>query len=194
MDFIKYHADEFLKQYEFKEKRFIVFLEEINFHLNYYKKGVQKIFFLEHIFMVEKIKYERHLKFCSESSHNNCRITKYFEMELFFLQNEIDFLESKLNAKYLKKNERTGINIELDYFIGTLYQASFQDKNNYLILKKELEEMKHYYYLDKKNWRHLFIGKITELVTKNILSAEISKNLIEIIDDVYTLKINNYMN
>jgi hypothetical protein len=192
MNIIQRQADDFFRKNEFNHS-YECFIDVVSKKVLVHKKEIYKIIFLERLFILSKIKYDRHLKYCSASINNSCRFAFYFESVLFFLQNEIDIYEKSLNNKYLKKSERISINIKLNKFIDTFDENTFHSNINYQIFKHEINEMRHYYYLNKKNWRTLFIGKITELQSKGIISSENSETLIAEIDSVYQLKKRDYL-
>lgn len=187
MNIIQCQADDFFRKNIFNYSC-DYFIDEVSKKLEFYKKEINKIVFLERLFILTKTKYYRHLKFCSVSVNSDCRFAFFFETILFFMQNEIDSCEKNLNKKYLKKSERILINMKLNRFMDAFDEDAFYNYINYQIFKSEINEMRHYYYLNRKNWRTLFIGRLTELQCKGIISSEKSKVLIAEIDSVYKLQ------
>lgn len=185
MNVVKHHVNDFFKQLVISNCDYNLFINEANKYVRHYKSDIQKTIFLERIFMITKAKYDRHLKFCSKEDALKCRFKKYYEIVLFFLQSEIDDLERKISNKYFNKNTRLLLNSKLEYFIDSIDSSIFYDERDYIVFKNELIEMKNYYYLDKKSWRHLFLGKIFELQNKKNISRETSEKIIEQTDSLY---------
>ena len=51
--------------------------------------------------------------------------------------------------------------------------------------------MKDYFYLPKKTWVELFIGKLTEMIAAGIVSETMSKQIVETIGKSYSGIVNN---
>lgn len=192
MNIIQRQADDFFQKNNFNNSS-DYFIDEVSKKLRRHQSEINKIIFLERLFILFKINYDRHQKYCTVSACNNCRFTVFYEITLFFIQNEIDLYERKISSKYLKRNERISINLKLDKFIRNLDENTFNNPINYQIFKNEIDDMRHYYYLNKKKWRQLFIGTITELENKKIISALNGKVLIAEIDSIYYLKKRDYL-
>ena len=75
--------------------------------------------------------------------------------------------------------------------LDLLSGIKLSDKNNYLKFKMELNEMKGYYFLDKKNWKQLFLGKVMAMVNSDILTYEQSNKLVERIEKAYVFDLGN---
>lgn len=64
---------------------------------------------------------------------------------------------------------------------------NISNRNNFMKLKLELSEMKCYYFLDKKNWKQLFLGKVLVLENAHIITREQSNRLLESIEERFLL-------
>ncbi len=60
-------------------------------------------------------------------------------------------------------------------------------------LMEEIEQLKNYYFLSKKTWMQLLVGKVTEMVAGGIISETISKELINGVNEAYPLLLNHKM-
>ena len=58
-------------------------------------------------------------------------------------------------------------------------------KITYDDLFKELQELKSFYYLNKKNWIEMFTGKLSGMIAGGMISETISKEIVEVIKEYY---------
>ena len=116
---------------------------------------------------------------------DECRFSKFYKVVLFFLQNELDFQEKDLPFSYFKRNERVQIDHDVEAIVNFLPVLKQSDRNKYIRFRLELSEMKNYYFLDKKNWKQLFLGKVLVLENTRILTHEESTALISRIESTY---------
>lgn len=147
-----------------------------------YKKNIYSIVFLERLKVLVKDNQDRHIQFCDSTEHNECRFSKFYKVVLFYLQNELDYQEKDLPFSYFKKSERRLLDHDIEEMVNLLPVLKQVNKGNYMKLKLELNEMKSYYFLDKKNWKQLFLGKVMVLQNTHVISPEQSATLIEKIE------------
>jgi hypothetical protein len=106
---------------------------------------------------------------------------------LFYIKNKLEYQEQNLPFTYFKKNERRLINQEIEDLVSMLPTMKMSSRGNLMKLKMEISEMKSYYFLDKKNWKQLFLGKLTVLENTEIITREQSSKLLEKIEDRFLL-------
>lgn len=188
---IQQQADDFMNHVVKSCDEYKEFISLCNKALLNYKKNIHCIVFLERIKMVVNANYERHLVHCSLTHQDQCRFSKFYKVVLFYLQNEIDYQEKDLPFTYFKKRERLLIDKNIEEMLDLLSGIKLSDKNNYLKFKMELNEMKGYYFLDKKNWKQLFLGKVMAMVNSDILTYEQSNKLVERIEKAYVFDLGN---
>ena len=189
MDIIQHQADEFLNHFAYKNNNSTYFINQTNEALLNYKLAIQKVIFLEKVFALIKTKYDRHLQHCNEHRTGNCRFGYYYESILFFLQHEVEFYEKRISSNTFKTSERLSINRNINDMIESFKQMETCHFEHFLAFKAELTVMKHYYYLDKKSWKQLFIGKLSELVSNKIISRNSAKQLIKQMDEAYQFQV-----
>jgi len=180
-DFVQFHMDE---HGEYKE-----FIDKVRQQLLEYKKPTYKIEFVEFVIRKAKIAFDDHLPKCT--SKNNCAVNKYYENTLFFLQEELEELETELHPEDFSRDEKTSLNQTLQKIVEDLNTIKLGQQITYDDVKDEFEELKDLYYLNKKNWVQLFTGKLSEMVAGGVISETISKNLAEIINNSYKDLINS---
>jgi len=182
---IQQHADDFMLHVVKSCSDYKIFIDQCSKELLNYKKNIHSIVFLERLKALLRANQERHLHYCTLSGHDECRFAKFYKVVLFFLQNELDFQEKDLPFSYFKRSERLQIDQEVEAIVNLLPVLKQSDKNKYIRFRLELNEMKNYYFLDKKNWKQLFLGKVLVMENAHILTHEESTALIERIESVY---------
>ncbi len=141
------------------------------------------IVFLERLQDLVKISQEKHLRFCSDTEHHTCRFRTFYKVVLFYLKNELDYQERNLPFVYFKRNERRELDQTIEEMVSLIQAMKTIDRSNFMKLKLELYEMKSYYFLDKKNWRQLFLGKVMVLEHSRIITHEQSSTLLKRIEE-----------
>lgn len=154
---------------------YVYFIKSTRSIINNYQKSNQKIIFLSNLLTIVNTKYERHLIFCS---CNNCRFVEYYQHIIFYLQSEMEFFETSILESQLSKSERYKIKMEINSMIKMLDDLKEKNINKYSYFASELRDMKNYFYLDKKIWKELFIGKIYELENSDIINMTHRKILL----------------
>lgn len=163
------------------------FIEHCNKAMLNYKSNIHCIVFLERLQELITAGYERHSQFCTADSLDQCRFSTFYHVVLFYIKNKLEYQEQNLPFTYFKKNERRLINQEIEDLVSMLPTMKMSSRGNLMKLKMEISEMKSYYFLDKKNWKQLFLGKLTVLENTEIITREQSSKLLEKIEDRFLL-------
>ncbi len=163
------------------------FIEQCRKAMLNYKKNIHCIVFLERLQELVKANQERHQQFCADTDHTDCRFNKFYKVVLFYLKNELDYQERDLPFVYFKRNERRELDQNIEEMVNLIPALKTSDRSNFMKLKLELNEMKSYYFLDKKNWRQLFLGKVMVLENSRILTPDQSSALLKKIEERFVL-------
>lgn len=163
------------------------FIEQCGKAMLNYKKNIDCIVFLERLQDLVKASQERHLQFCADQDHTECRFNKFYKVVLFYLKNELDYQERDLPFVYFKRNERRELDQNIEEMVNLIPALKMSDRSNFMKLKLELNEMKSYYFLDKKNWKQLFLGKVMVLENARIITHDQSNTLLERIEERFVL-------
>lgn len=158
------------------------FIEHCGKAMLNYKKNIHCIVFLERLQELVKASRERHLQYCT-AIDNECRFNKFYKVILFYLKNELDYQEKDLPFIYFRKNERRLLDQDIEELVNNACTLKNDNRHNYVKLRLELNEMKSYYFLDKKNWKQLFLGKVLVLENDHVITHEQSTTLIEKIEE-----------
>jgi hypothetical protein len=183
MNLIQKQANEFCRFKLDGHGKHKEFINDVRMELYEYKKVPHKIEFIETIIVKAKTAYDEHLPVCSNK--DKCTINDYYENTLFFLQEELEDLEGQLGTEDFSKSEKIELNLALQKIITDLDQIKLGQQITYNDLQTAFEEMKDLYYLNKKTWKQLFVGKLSEMVAGSVISETVGKDLGETVNKYY---------
>jgi len=162
------------------------FIQEVRSQLFEYRKDVHKLEFIDHLMTLLKQGYDEHLNHCEfPNDRGKCFVNKNYENVLFFVQNERDEIIESLPSTEFSVQERTDINESLQKILADLDKIKMGQEITYDDLISELNELKEFYYLNKKHWSQLLIGRLTEMVASGVISETISKDIVETVTKHY---------
>ena len=166
---------------EYKE-----FIDNARSQLYEYRKPSHKLEFVDEIMRILKVQYDEHLKVCPHPNDSSkCYFNKNFENALFFLQNERDDILDNLPASDFSIQDRNIVNENFKNILDDLKLIQVGQEITYDDLKKELDELKEFYFLNKKHWSQLLIGRLSEMVASGVISETISKDIVEAVTKNY---------
>lgn len=127
-----------------------------------------------------------HLRSCPNPNHRSkCIVNNNYENSLFFIQNERDEIIENLPSTDFTPPERADINESLQKILNDLDKIKMGQEITYEDLTIELNELKEFYYLNKKHWSQMLIGRLTEMVASGVISETISKDIIDTVSKHY---------
>ena len=181
MNLIQKQAEHFYQIHVNDSGDYKDFIQELRSQLFEYHKGSHKIEFIDRIIILLKKDYDIHLVDCEYRDKNrlDCRFNTYYENTLFFIQNEKDETLSVLEPSEFSISERNLNNESLDKIIDDLRKIQVGQELTYNDLYDELQELKEYYFLSKKHWSQLLIGRISEMVAGGVISETVSKEIVD---------------
>jgi hypothetical protein len=94
-------------------------------------------------------------------------------------------------AGRIPKDNITSTNETLQKLIEDINQLKIGQRIIYDDFSEEFEELKSFYYLNKKNWAQLLAGKITTMVAGGIVNETVSKDIVDLIEVYYENLIHN---
>lgn len=178
---IDFFENEFQERSEYEE-----FIQKVRSKLYDYRKDAHKLEFIEYLMGLLKKGYDKHLTKCHyPNDRSKCVINKNYENCLFFIQNERDDIIEILQPTDFNLNEKTEINESLQKIIDDLDKIKMGQELTYDDFMEELSELKEYYFLNKKNWTQLLIGKLSEMVAAGIISETLCKGIVETVTKNY---------
>jgi hypothetical protein len=185
MNLIQSQAETFIRHHRKYEVIYKDFINDVRSELNEYRKEIYKREFIEHLINRIKLDYDEHLKVCKAKNREECSQNMFYENCLFFLQEEIEEIESTLDPSEFHRTEKDQISSTVDKILIEIQQIQLGQQVTYDDLSEQLIELKDYYFLNKRNWTQLFLGKMTEMIAAGVISEAYSKELVEIIRTNY---------
>jgi O6-methylguanine-DNA--protein-cysteine methyltransferase len=156
------------------------FISEVRTQLDEYRKDAHKLEFLDYLMTLLKQEFDKHLEVCQHKNEKNvCDVNKNFENSLFFIENERDEVIEYLPKTEFNLKERSGINDSLQKILEDLNKIKIGQEFTYDDIVEELNELKEFYFLNKKHWSQMFIGRLSEMVAGGVISETISKEIVE---------------
>lgn len=173
MDFIKRKAKDFTDEH---------FLEGIasadklvqearNEILNIDNKS-DKIKFLNLVLEKNNLDYLAHLKVCTNKEE--CPANFSYEKITYYLSQELARLGIQIDEDTFTKEEKEATESKLDQILKELNELKLGQQ----IIFEELNEMRELYFLGKKKWYQLLVGKGVEMAAGGIISETLSKQII----------------
>lgn len=140
MNIIQKQAEGFVKYHMSDHDEYQEFIDKVRQQLWEYKKTTYKIEFVEWVIWKAKIGYDKHLPVCTNK--NSCPTNKFYENSLFFLQEELEELESQISPEDFSRAEKKSINQTLQKIVDDLNQIKLGQQITYDDFKEEFEELK----------------------------------------------------
>ncbi|PKR80374.1 hypothetical protein CW751_09890 [Brumimicrobium salinarum] len=125
-----------------------------------------------------------------EKVENTLRPDKSMEIDqykvlIFRLNDELNGIREYVSKKNFFENEKSKLDEKLDEILCQLQTLKNGQEIIYEDLTKELNEMKEFYFLNKKTWKELLIGKLFSMVNSGVISLTVSQKIVNIINDEY---------
>lgn len=137
-----------------------------------------QIKFLDYLLKNSVLNFSEHMKVCT--SPETCRKNFEYESIIFYLQQELIKLGIILDENTFTDSEIISAESKLEEVLEELKKVKLGQEIIYEDLTKEIDELKSYFFLGKKNWYQLFAGKIVDMTVSGIVSETASKQIIEI--------------
>lgn len=138
---------------------------------------LDKIKFLNIVLEKKNSEYEKHKPVCGDPE--NCSKNFAYENISYYLTQELNRLGIHFNDDTFTDAEKQQAESRLDKILSDLNGLKIGQQIIYEDLTKEINELKDLYFLGKKKWYQLFIGKSAEMVAGGIVSETIAKQIIE---------------
>ena len=183
MNILEKQAVDFIEKLAVKNDDYRTFINTLNEKTATYKENNHKAVFLERVLLIIKTNQKKHLNHCREHANNACRFSKSNEIIMTFLQNEIDLYKKEVSLPCFKKNDKHFLTVE--HMIALQENLRIKDEQKMVKFRSELQEMEVYDFLDKKNWKQLFKGKVVDLFEMGVLTQQSARKLVHKIELIY---------
>lgn len=138
-----------------------------------------KVKFINIILEGNQLEYNRHLEKCT--APETCQTNQDHEEVNYYLQQELRRIGVTINEDSFSGKEKEDLTEYLDKILSDLKDLKDGQKIIYDDLKEELEELKKWFIIGKKNWRQMAVGKFGEMVAGGIISESTAKPILDAI-------------
>jgi hypothetical protein len=153
------------------------FIGIVKYEISQYSQVSHKIQFLETVMYEVKKVYEEHLQKCT--SIENCQENLYYESVIFFL-NEIRIeLSKNISIEEFNDSDILRYKTGIDAVLKKLNELQLGQQLTYDDFIVQFDEMKSYFYMNKKTWNQMLAGKLLEMIAAGVVSETLSKQIIE---------------
>lgn len=176
-DFIKILANELIEEHingglwEVDE-----LISKISRNMYELKPEKDKVGLLTLILEANELKFQKHNLECTNKV--NCQTEREHIKINYFLQQELEEIGVQTSDNFTWK-EKENYNEKLDEILQTIINANQIVSDQVEELKSEIEELKHLYFLGKKNWKQQLAGKMNSMVVSGVISEATAKPIIQ---------------
>ncbi len=160
-------------------------IEEVKSEIYNIEDNADKITFLRVILEQNAREHQNHLQICT--TKNDCPTSYDHESIEYFLTQELNRLGIRTNNDQFSIEERDEAESKLDKILSDLQTLKNGQEIIYDDLKSELDSLKELFFLGKKTWVQLLLGKTGEMVISGIITETISKSIVSTIKDASKL-------
>jgi hypothetical protein len=151
-------------------------LESVSEELDSFDSGLDKIKFINIVIEANNETFKSHKVKCT-----NPECTQEFEHGniQYFLTQELNRLGIHLNEDTFTDEEREKSESKLDKILTSVNDLKMGQEIIYEALIKEINDLRELYFLGKKKWHQLFLGKCVDMVASGIVSETVSKQILD---------------
>lgn len=125
--------------------------------------------------------YEDHLKECTDP--DNCSKNKGYERNAYYFSKNLLELGIQLNEDMFTTEEKQTAEEKIEKLMADLEEIKLSQTVIFQFIFEQMEEMKNHFYLGKRKWKELFIGKGIEMIIGGVVSETISKKVLSTFSD-----------
>lgn len=177
MNLIEKQAEKFSRFKLNSSKPYHDFIGLAKFEINQYSQISHKIQFLETVMYEAKQEYEEHLPKCT--SLENCPTNFYYESVIFFLNEIRNDFSKQLSVEDFNETDILRYKTGIDEILRKINELQMGQQLTYDDFSDQFDEMKSYFYLNKKTWNQILAGKLLEMVAAGVVSETLSKQILE---------------
>ena len=123
--------------------------------------------------------YNEHLKVCKNPK--NCSENEAHEEVNYFLHQELKRIGVTVNSDAFTREEKETLNEYLERFAKDLKVLKDGQQIIYDDLYDEIQELKKWFIVGKKNWRQMATGKVGEMVVGGVITEATAKPFLEML-------------
>ena len=138
-----------------------------------------KVAYITIILEANDAMYNEHLKVCKNPKR--CSENEAHEEVNYFLHQELIRIGVHANPDAFTREEKGALTEYLDKIVSDLKDLKDGQQVIYDDLYAEIEELKRWFIVGKKNWRQMAAGKVGEMVVGGVLTEATAKPLFDVI-------------
>lgn len=159
-------------------KNYQDFIQLVNQELVHYSQFSHKVQFIETVMCEVKKEYNEHLSDCT--SIEDCPYNLFYERVIFFL-NELRLNHSEnLTEQEFKEVDIIRYRTGIDEILNKLNEIQLGQQFTYDDFYDQFEELKTYFFINKKSWNQMLGGKLLEMVAAGVISETVSKQIVSV--------------
>ena len=190
MDIILLNAKNFSRRYfEGGISKYKDLIDSAKDIVNDIDNALDKIRFLNFILERNNSDYSAHKLVCQDPEH--CSQNVAHENITYYLTQELNRLGVQFNEDTFSEEEKCKADSTLEQILKDVQEIKLGQEIIYEDLTKEINELKDLYFLGKKKWYQLLIGKSVEMAAGGIVSETISKQILEGLKNAWPILIGN---
>lgn len=180
MNLISKQAEKFTLYNLDANKSYQEFIQLVNQELVHYSQFSHKVQFIETVMCEVRKEYEEHLPDCT--SKDDCDQNFYFESIIFFLNELRTIQNNNLTEQEFKDVDIIRYRTGIDDILNKLKEIQLGQQFTYDDFSDQFEELKSYFFLNKKSWNQMLAGKLLEMVAGGIITETVSKQIVYVIN------------
>jgi hypothetical protein len=135
--------------------------------------------FLSAIKYLIQEEHDEHFESCNE--REECDILKWHLKAILYVNNILeDYSISSNKEDIFTNSEKEEYSKKLDKILDEIEVLKNGHEIIYEGISEEIEVLKNQFYLGKKNWKQIIVGKAVEMAIGGVVSETISKDLINL--------------
>jgi hypothetical protein len=178
MNLISKQAEKFSLYNLDSNKSYQEFIKLVNQELLQYSRCSHKVQFIETVMCEVRKEYEEHLPDCT--TKDDCDQNFYFESIIFFLNELRKIQNESLTEQEFKEVDIIRYRTGIDEILNKLNEIQLSQHFTYDDFSDQFEELKSYFFLNKKSWNQMLAGKLLEMVAGGIITETVSKQIVSV--------------
>lgn len=177
MDIVKERAIKFIERKIRLSPTMNKFLIDLDTERKILRNKKDEIKFISKIYgVIESVKLE-HDEECQNPE--TCSKSIFLKESKYFVNQIISELGVK-SENVFSNTEIIENNLRLEKILKEIESLKIGQEALYNDLYDQIHELKELYFLGKRNWKQIFLGKITEMTLSGVVSESLSKEIISI--------------
>jgi hypothetical protein len=186
MDTIDRLSEKLIKHYLGSSKTYSEFRDKVNNELLDINNEKYRIKLIKNLICTISKELEKHKKVCPTNG-KDCQESEYYRDILFYLEDELYSYQYTSDNDF-SFDEKIKYESRLEDIKEDLSAILAGQQGMYAKIMEEIDELKNLLFLDKRNWKNLFTGKLIDWVGSGLSGQVVANNILPHIEDLIKLK------